>query len=122
MLILMINPITSRPVRDNRIGMGTAFAVSTTQPFNSSTAHFGLCNERFSFDIGTVILPMDASTSLPAAAGHQGPHHHDAEHEHHELGWWRTYIFSTDHKMIGIQYGLCGLIFLFFGFSLMMLK
>ena len=67
---------------------------------------------------------MDASTSLPAAAGHQEPHHHDAEHEHHEhheLGWWRTYIFSTDHKMIGIQYGLCGLTFLFFGFSLMML-
>jgi cytochrome c oxidase subunit 1 len=64
---------------------------------------------------------MDASTSLPATAGHQDPHHHDAEHEPHELGWWRTYIFSTDHKMIGIQYGLCGLIFLFFGFSLMML-
>jgi cytochrome c oxidase subunit 1 len=71
---------------------------------------------------------MDASTSLEThppspdsgAAGHD-PHHHDAGHEHHELGWWRTYIFSTDHKMIGIQYGLCGLIFLFFGFSLMML-
>ena len=64
---------------------------------------------------------MDASTSLPATAGYQDPHHHNAEHEHHELGWWRTYIFSTDHKMIGIQYGLCGLTFLFFGFSLMML-
>ena len=22
-------------------------------------------------------------------------------HEHHELGFARTYIFSTDHKMIG---------------------
>ena len=29
--------------------------------------------------------------------------------------------FSSDHKVIGIQYGLCGLVFLFFGFSLMML-
>ena len=45
----------------------------------------------------------------------------DAAHEHHELGWWRKYIFSTDHKVIGIQYGLCGLAFLFLGFCLMML-
>src|SRR5438128_11340848 len=37
-----------------------------------------------------------------------------------ELGWWRKYVFSTDHKVIGIQYGISGLIFLFFGFCLMM--
>src|SRR4029453_17108932 len=29
--------------------------------------------------------------------------------------------FSTDHKTIGIQYGITALLFLFFGFSLMML-
>ena len=40
---------------------------------------------------------------------------------HHEAGFWRTYIFSTDHKVIGIQYGITALAFLFFGFSLMML-
>ncbi len=61
---------------------------------------------------------MDASASLETL---HDPHHNAAAHEDHKLGWWRTYIFSTDHKMIGIQYGLCGLIFLFFGFSLMML-
>src|ERR1700726_2794362 len=61
---------------------------------------------------------MDASTSL---ATHHDPQQQGAEHEHHELGWWRTYIVSTDHKMIGIQYGLCGLVFLLFGFCLMML-
>src|SRR6059036_4299398 len=61
---------------------------------------------------------MDASTSVET---HHEPHGHDAAHEHHELGWWRKYIFSTDHKVIGIQYGLCGLVFLFFGFCLMML-
>src|ERR1044072_6140256 len=59
---------------------------------------------------------MDPATS---AATHHDPHAH--EHEHHELGFWRKYIFSTDHKVIGIQYGICGLIFLFMGFSLMML-
>src|SRR5438094_8034512 len=61
---------------------------------------------------------MDASTSVET---HHDPHAHAAAHEHHELGWWRKYIFSTDHKVIGIQYGLCGLVFLFFGFSLMMI-
>src|SRR5438874_8979012 len=64
---------------------------------------------------------MDASTSLPATAGHHDPHAHAAEHEHHELGWWRKYVFSTDHKVIGIQYGITGLLFLLLGFSLMML-
>ena len=42
--------------------------------------------------------------------------------EHHEeLSFWRKYVFSTDHKVIGIQYGITALVFLFFGFSLMML-
>src|SRR5262245_32419152 len=31
-------------------------------------------------------------------------HSHAAEHTHHELGFVRKYIFSTDHKIIGIQY------------------
>jgi cytochrome c oxidase subunit 1 len=44
---------------------------------------------------------------------------HEAQHE--ALGFWRTYIFSTDHKVIGIQYAITALLFLFFGFSLMML-
>ncbi len=41
--------------------------------------------------------------------------------EHGELGFLRTYVFSTDHKTIGIQYGLTSLVFLFFGFCLMMM-
>jgi cytochrome c oxidase subunit I len=39
----------------------------------------------------------------------------------HELGWWRKYVFSTDHKVIGIQYAISGFVFLLFGFCLMML-
>jgi len=42
-------------------------------------------------------------------------------HDHQELGYWRKYVFSTDHKMIGIQYAITALCFLFFGFCLMML-
>ena len=48
---------------------------------------------------------------------HQGEGH--AAHAHHEPGFWQKYIFSTDHKIIGIQYGVTGLFFLFFGFLLM---
>ncbi|MCA9410596.1 MAG: cbb3-type cytochrome c oxidase subunit I [Candidatus Omnitrophica bacterium] len=36
------------------------------------------------------------------------------------LPFWKRYIFSTDHKVIGIQYGVTALIFLFIGFLLMM--
>lgn len=35
--------------------------------------------------------------------------------------FWRKYVFSTDHKVIGIQYGITALCFLFFGFCLMLL-
>jgi len=45
----------------------------------------------------------------------------DIHSESHKLGFWQKYVFSTDHKIIGIQYGITALCFLFFGFSLMML-
>src|SRR6266704_1270441 len=70
---------------------------------------------------------MDGSASVETHhehghdAAHPPSHGSGAAGEHHELGWWRKYIFSTDHKVIGIQYGFTGLIFLLFGFSLMML-
>ncbi len=46
---------------------------------------------------------------------------HEHAHEHEELAFWRKYIFSQDHKVIGIQYALTGLVFLLFGFILMMI-
>ena len=44
---------------------------------------------------------------------------HD-EHDHHEQSFWRQYVFSSDHKIIGIQYGFTALLFLAFGFFLIM--
>lgn len=42
--------------------------------------------------------------------------------DHHpELGFWRKYVFSTDHKIIGLQYGFTALFFLLFGFTLVMI-
>lgn len=42
-------------------------------------------------------------------------------HSEHKLGFWRSYVFSTDHKVIGIQYGITALCFLLFGFFLMLI-
>jgi hypothetical protein len=38
-----------------------------------------------------------------------------------KLRWWRKYVLSTDHKVIGIQYAISGFAFFFFGFCLMMM-
>src|SRR5438552_1941038 len=54
-------------------------------------------------------------------AGHAhavGGHVH--AHEHEQSFVWK-YIFSQDHKVIGIQYTITALLFLLFGFSLMAL-
>lgn len=64
---------------------------------------------------------MEATThpliELPARKPHAVSH---APH-HAEAGFWRSYIFSTDHKVIGIQYGFTALSFLLFGFFLMLM-
>ena len=56
-----------------------------------------------------------------AATTHAPDDHAHAHDDHHyDPGFWRKWVFSTDHKMIGIQYGTTGLVFLMFGFMLMM--
>lgn len=47
-------------------------------------------------------------------------HGHGGGDHHHDPGFWRGYVFSTDHKVIGIQYGVTSLLFLLFGFCLML--
>jgi cytochrome c oxidase subunit 1 len=50
-----------------------------------------------------------AESSTAAAIG-------QAVHAHHEeLGFWRTYVFSTDHKMIGRQFLFLGLFMMVLG-------
>jgi cytochrome c oxidase subunit 1 len=53
----------------------------------------------------------------PEAVAASHPH----PHGHHEESFWRKYVFSIDHKVIGVQYAITSLCFLFFGFCLMML-
>src|SRR5436853_7048421 len=57
---------------------------------------------------------MQAAHTTTTPAVHEADHHHDP-------GFWRGYVFSTDHKVIGIQYGVSALFFLLFGFCLMMI-
>lgn len=53
---------------------------------------------------------------------HEHSHHSEKHHDHsHDLPFWKKYIFSLDHKVIGVQYTVTSLIFLFFGFCLIML-
>ena len=55
------------------------------------------------------------------ATTHAQPHAGAHESHHEDLGFLRKYVFSTDHKVIGIQYGITSLLFLLFGFCLMMM-
>jgi cytochrome c oxidase subunit I len=63
---------------------------------------------------------LDHPTTPPADV-YEHAHAHAHEHGHEELGFWRKYVFSLDHKVIGIQYAVTGLLFLLFGFTLMMI-
>ncbi len=69
---------------------------------------------------------MSQSKTKEKGGGPKGKEHAHAAHAHsdghdHHQSFWRKYVFSTDHKVIGIQYGITALIFLLFGFLLMML-
>src|SRR6266436_8693679 len=55
------------------------------------------------------------------ATAHAIPHPGIQEAHHEDVGFWRTYVFSTDHKIIGIQYAVTALFFLMFGFCLMLM-
>ncbi len=47
---------------------------------------------------------MSTTTPAPAATAHA------AGHAHHEMSFLRKYVFSTDHKVIGLQYLFTGLL------------
>ncbi|MBI2835489.1 MAG: cbb3-type cytochrome c oxidase subunit I [Acidobacteria bacterium] len=66
--------------------------------------------------------PKGVSTVDKAATAALHGHDHAPAHGHeHALGFWRKYVFSQDHKVIGIQYAVTGLFFLLFGFTLMII-
>src|SRR6185369_16246877 len=78
---------------------------------------------RFAF--GSAVHPQPTARRSPTlektVTGAPHGHGHAHDHAHEELGFWRKYVFSLDHKVIGIQYAITGLLFLLFGFTLMMI-
>ena len=60
----------------------------------------------------------EAHEHAEEAHEHAGASHED--HHGHDKGFLRKYVFSLDHKVIGIQYGITALLFLAIGFYLMM--
>ena len=58
------------------------------------------------------VEPGERGNSLSSPSGH---------HQSIHLPFWRKYIFSVDHKVIGVQYALTAMFFLLFGFGLMLL-
>lgn len=57
---------------------------------------------------------MQTTTAHGHHAGSHDAHHHD------EGGFLKKYVFSSDHKVIGVQYGVTALFFLLLGFFLIM--
>ena len=56
------------------------------------------------------------ATVSPAIESHSDDHAHG--HDHHEIGFIKKYVFSTDHKIIGIQFLITTLIMLMAGGAL----
>src|SRR4051812_11768579 len=60
-------------------------------------------------------------TAIPHPLGHSHADSHEHAHGHEELGFLKKYIFSGDHKIIGIQFLFMGLMFFVVGGLLAML-
>src|SRR6266550_5796903 len=61
-------------------------------------------------------------TAIPhPIAGVHGHDEHAAHAHHEELGFLKKYVFSADHKVIGIQFLFMGLFFMVIGGLLAML-
>jgi cytochrome c oxidase subunit I len=72
--------------------------------------------------VGTQWLYVDeAEKLLREAIRIQDEEQRHRRESGHELSFIRKYVFSTDHKWIGVQYGFTALCFLFLGFTMMLL-
>src|SRR5262245_49659756 len=49
------------------------------------------------------------------SVGTAPPTHPPEEHGHHELGFFRKYVFSTDHKVIAVQFLFTALLMMILG-------
>src|SRR5688572_31577263 len=59
------------------------------------------------------VLPHSTALDYQAPAAHTAAAHE--AHAHHEVSFVKKYLFSTDHKVIGLQFLFLGLIFFVIG-------
>src|SRR3989338_152122 len=97
---------SSRRKRGSMRSPAPSFAALPT----ASCAQMRSCNPR------KIMTP-----GLKAAMATKTPIHHDAHTEHAQAGFINSYVFSLDHKTIGLQYLITSFLFLLAGFGLMML-
>jgi cytochrome c oxidase subunit 1 len=69
------------------------------------------------FQCDEVIHVSTINPAIPAGGAHEHAHA-DVHHGHHEISFIRKYIFSTDHKIIGIQFLITTLLMLMVGGAL----
>ncbi len=62
--------------------------------------------------------PPHGAPAAPLGIDEPGTVH--VHHDHHEIGFIRKYVFSTDHKVIGMQFLFTGLVFMLLGGALAM--
>src|SRR5437764_12849005 len=90
----------SAPRSARRRGAGRSSFLDLTLPHHLAPA----CASR----IQSLSL-MEKTGSHPGVAHAHA--HADGHDIHEDLGFWRKYVFSLDHKVIGIQYAVTGLTF-----------
>jgi cytochrome c oxidase subunit 1 len=59
--------------------------------------------------------PHDPAARSGSAAHVEGPHAAHGHDEHHEPNWFEKYFYSTDHKTIGLQYMITGMLLAMLG-------
>src|SRR5688572_14508620 len=57
-------------------------------------------------------------STIAPTVGHAHPHDEHGHAHHHEISFIRKYVFSTDHKMIGVQFLVTTLLMLLVGGAL----
>ncbi len=65
--------------------------------------------------VSTPAAPVVTHHSTGLQPGEGAPGTMREHHDHHELGFLRKYVFSVDHKIIGLQFLFSGLVFLVLG-------
>ena len=69
----------------------------------------------FVYNLVDLLTKNSTMSAITAEAPADTSHQHQDQHDHHEVGFVQKYLWTYDHKMIGLQYLWTALAFLFIG-------